>query len=175
MGMRDIRKGTTKYPGIYRGTVVDNNDPDKFGKIKIRIHPMMDEESIQIAALPWAVPAYPIHEGSGAGYGFFSIPRLNTKVWVFFEANDFMQPVYFAEALDETRGKPTFVNTNYPDRKGIRWANGLELIIDEFNDDVIINHPSGTVISIDVDGKVVINSVDEVDITGTVVNINPAP
>ena len=163
----DAARATSKYYGNYRGVVVDNNDPTKKARVKARIFPITDSTAVPNDAIPWAAPAFPISDGAGAGYGNLRIPRIGSRLWFFFEAGDFMQPVYWAEASDGVVGIPASVLTNYPDRLVTKYKNGLEVIVDESNNDVIINHPSGDVVKIDGNGKIEVTAVSDVDVNIT--------
>lgn len=165
------------WNGIYRGKVLDNNDPLFLGRVKIEVYPMMigadtaktldNIEGIETGTLPWAVPSMPLFEGAGSGYGFFAVPKTGTYVFVFFENGNLYQPVYFAAATDGTHGLPTERNTNYPDRKVWKSSSGCIVELDDTDgeEEMVITHPSGTIVSIEPDGKVTIDSVGEVAIT----------
>lgn len=101
------------YDLIYRGTVVNNNDPEVKGKCKIFVHGVYPEEFFtQHDFLPWAEPAMPIMGGSWKNEnnglnketGWTSPPHAGknpdegAQVFVFFEAGDINKPVYFAAA-----------------------------------------------------------------------------
>jgi len=157
----DLKKMSDKFLGFYRGLVAatdeEAKDTNKWGRIKVRVHPMMDGADIPIDALPWAVPAFSSTEGSGDGYGQFNVPRVGSEVWVFFEAGSPAQPVYFASAPngvhglpngDDADGDPNWYQKNYPDRKGVQYQNGLIIYTDEKNGEVYMFHPSGTWIKI---------------------------
>jgi hypothetical protein len=159
------------YDGIYRGKVVDNNDPEKAGKVKVEVYPMF--YGITKADLPWAIPAYPIFEGSGSGFGYFAVPKVGTLVYCFFEAGNHYQPVYFAEAPSKIHGIPSSSETNYPDRKVMKTTSGLEFIIDDKDKVITINHPTGTYVQIAGNGSVIVNSLNSVVIKGLTVSINP--
>ena len=49
--------------------------------------------------------------------GTFAVPDVGTQVWVFFEAGDIYQPVYFAACPNKLKGQPTEKATNYPNTK----------------------------------------------------------
>ena len=162
--MEKLPKGI-KYYGFYRAKVVQNDEtltpsgdggspPNKWGRIKVRIYPMMASTDIPVEALPWAVPAYSLSEGAGIGYGCFTIPQIDSMVWIFFEDGDPMCPVYFAEAPDGTHGLPAWRTVNYPNRKGVEFKNGIRMWIDEHDDTVWLEHPSGNYFMIDVDGRI---------------------
>jgi hypothetical protein len=150
------------YDGIYRGKVVSNTDPDKLGRIKIEIWPMF--EGILADALPWAIPAYPIFEGSGTGIGYFAVPKIDTLVYCFFENGNFNQPIYFAEAPSKVHGIPDSSAINYPNRKVWKTTNGLELIFDDIAKSISLVHPSGAVINIDSEGNINITAAGTVNI-----------
>lgn len=178
-----------RFDGIYRGKVlltdVDAAD-GKFGRIKVEVYPMLlgtetaktllknangeqlqtIAEGIETDCLPWATPAFPLFEGAGNGYGCFSIPKVGSFVFVFFENGDIYQPVYFAEAADGVHGLPTERLTNYPNRKVMKTEQGITIELDDTDgeEEIKITHPAGATIQIDSSGNITI--------TGTTVNIN---
>ncbi|MBU0959520.1 MAG: hypothetical protein KKB31_06245 [Nanoarchaeota archaeon] len=78
------------YFGIYRGEVVDNKDPSRSGRCKIKVYGIYDGVAKQ--DLPWADPCFPI--GGSKGYGSVYIPVIGSKVFVVFEAGEIFSPVY---------------------------------------------------------------------------------
>lgn len=174
------------YDRIYRGVVVDNVDPSKFGRVKINIFGMYD--GISVSNIPWAAPAFPVGFGAGNGYGQFSVPEIGSMVFCFFEQGDIYQPVYFASAPDGIHGLPTERTTNYPNRAVIKTPNGIVIYIDDEAKVVRVNHPSGKYIQMDGSGNVTISAGNvtiqasgEIDvsasgnitISGSQVDINP--
>lgn len=151
-------KKDRSYPYIYRGLVVDNNDPDKLGRVKIKIYPMF--YNLETKFIPWSVPAQGIFAGAGADSGSFCIPSVDSFVFVFFEMGSIHQPVYFAEAQTAQKGIPIESQVNYPNRKVFKTSQGLTVFIDDSNNEINIKHPSGTSIVIDNLGKVLIDSND---------------
>jgi len=152
--------------GFYRGTVLDVTDPSQFGRVKIRVHGVFPED-IPTAQLPWAVPAQPMFSGAGSGYGYFAVPEVDSEVFVFFEAGSLYQPVYFAEAPSGIHGLPTERTTNYPLRKVWKTKNGISIVVDDSDKEIIVTHPQGTIIKVDSDGDVSVTSVGDVDVTAT--------
>jgi len=175
--MLDFKKDTLKFPGHYRGTVVSNTDPSSLGRIKVEIYTVYD--GIAAADIPWAVPAFPLFSGAGSGFGSFAIPEVGSIVWCFFENEEVYQPVYFAAAPDSVHGLPSERTTNYPGRKVWKTKNGITIIVDDSAKEVYVNHPSGTSVVIDTDGKIILTGGDvsiigeAVVIEGTTVDINP--
>lgn len=177
-----FRKSSLTYDGIYRGKVVDNNDPDKKGRIKVRVYGIMQNSKIQTDSIPWAVSAQPLSNGAGTGVGSFYIPRVDSEVFLFFESGDFMSPVYFAEASNGIKGLPSFRTTNYPNRIGFKLENGIEFFIDQQSTALLFTHPGGVSVSVDSTGNMTVVSTKDVTIqavnviiTGSsTVSINPS-
>ena len=159
--------------GFYRALVVDNDDPDQLGRVKIRIPGVLGTgDQIPVNYLPWAVPATSIFTGSGSDYGNFAVPEVGSYVFVFFEAEDIYQPVYFAEAPTKLHGLPSERTTNYPYRKVLKTKNGLIILVDDFSKEIQINHPTGASLKIDSSGNVTIIG-GAIIIQGTTIDINP--
>lgn len=80
------------FPGFWRGTVIDNMDPQQLGRLKVLVFQIYTE--IEDVAIPWAEPgAFPF-----AGYknlGAVAIPPVGATVWVAFEQNDPDFPIWF--------------------------------------------------------------------------------
>lgn len=155
----ELAYASTKIWGNHRGLVVDNNDPLKLGRCRIRIYPFFKD--MEATALPWTVPAMGLFDGAGTSGGCMAIPKIGTYVYCFFEAGDIYQPVYFAEAQTAAHGLAT-VNTSssYPNFKAWITSTGFTVSIDETAQTMRIVHPSGSEINMDnADGTVTIQSV----------------
>ena len=135
--MSNMKLGTSglaihdpKLSGVYRGKVLDNDDPDQYGRIKVQVYPMF-EDITDSTLLPWAVPMYPIWDGSGSGTGHFAIPVVDSFVFVMFEMGDPYQPIYIGEAPTAQMGLPQARIPNYPTRKALRTSGGIEFYVDD--------------------------------------------
>lgn len=156
-----VERKSRKISYPYRAVVEDNIDPKKYGRIKARVYPMFaDTTLIPTTQLPWAVPAMGLFVGAGAGFGGFCVPEIGTMVFVFFEAGDPYQPVYFAAALDALKGIPSSSATDYPFTKVWRTKNGIEIKLDDKSgsEDILVTHPKGSTIHMDKDGNIIITS-----------------
>lgn len=94
-----LEQGRTRqrkeFNGIYRGVVVNNVDEYANGRCQVKIYPMFD--GVEDEHLPWAI--YGGEMGGGFDQvGTLTVPQIGAHVWCFFEAGDWMQPVYFASA-----------------------------------------------------------------------------
>ena len=74
-----------KYYGKYRGTVVNNVDPKRQGRIQVSV------TDVGIVLSNWAMPCVPI---AGIQSGIFTIPAIGTGVWVEFEQGDTDYPIW---------------------------------------------------------------------------------
>ena len=116
MGIDSTKHRDYHYTGIYRGTVIYNDDPDVKGKIKIFVHGVYpDEYCNKPQYLPWAEPAMGLFGGNwtnenpdshgnhlNSQVGWCTVPHRGnapdqgSQVYLFFEHGDINFPVYFA-------------------------------------------------------------------------------
>jgi len=75
-----------KYFGKYRGTVINNVDPEQRGRIQVMVP---DVSNIMLSS--WAMPCLPI---GGMQMGMFAVPPIGAGVWVEFEQGDPDYPVW---------------------------------------------------------------------------------
>ena len=75
------------------GKVIDNQDPDFEGKIKVRVFGKFDD--ILDEDLPWERPTNRITAGSDTGSGFHSVPKVDSVVGITFDNGDIYEPEYF--------------------------------------------------------------------------------
>ena len=76
----------SKYYGKYRAIVVDVNDPEKRGRIKVQCPKVLGD-----AKSPWCQPCVPYAYENG---GDFVLPKLNDFVWIEVEEGDVRYPIY---------------------------------------------------------------------------------
>lgn len=81
------RQIQTRYYGKYRGFVVDNADPEKRARLKLRIPSVAGA-----ATTGWALPCLPF--GGSPDAGWFAVPEPNAQVWVEFEEGDPSRPIW---------------------------------------------------------------------------------
>lgn len=85
---RLIEKVDHKYFGKYRSIVVDNKDPEKLVRLKVKVPSILGKEIVT----GWATPCVPY--GGGPDQGFFFIPEIDAGVWVEFEEGDLEYPIW---------------------------------------------------------------------------------
>lgn len=177
-----VKDKNDRFHGFYRAIVVDNDDPTKSGRVKVRVLPMFYGATDD--ALPWAILA-DTSMGGYANVGGSNIPLVGAHVWVFFEAGDHRYPVVFAGAPaiedgipDLPSGEDLVSNINskakkgvsgatstwnepdsayaaeYPQNKVFRTKNGLVIEMDDTGGNVRLHfyHPSGSREEINNDG-----------------------
>jgi len=159
-----------KFYGNYRGLVTGVADPYYAGRIQVQVYPML--YGVDVALLPWAVPAMPISSGSATGTGTFAVPVVGSYVWCFFENGDIYQPVYFAEAPTATIGIPaTAQGAGYPNTRVVRTPAGIEIVMDDAGPYIQVTHPSGAVVVIGTQGEMAAQSPKDISLQAGV-NIN---
>jgi len=98
-----------RYPGLYIGEVVDRDDPEGIGRVRVRIPGLVEPASA------WAFPLGTLGGGSDRR-GFFSVPEKGAEVGVLFHQGDVDHPYYLcghwgkpdgqAEVPEPARGLP---------------------------------------------------------------------
>jgi len=124
------------FYGNFRGIVVNNQDPMQSGRCQIRVMSVYD--GVDDDCLPWAEYCDPFMQGQ-QGSGGFMVPDNETRVWVFFENGDHMQPVYFGGAPSMVDG-PASKNQVVGDtaRFGVKYTKNR-----------VINTPGGHLVELD--------------------------
>ena len=172
---RLIEKVDYKYYGKYRGIVVDNNDPENLGRLKVRVPSILGNDVVT----GWATPCLPY--GGASNQGFFAIPEIDAGVWVEFEAGDLEYPIWVGTFWSKPGGEsevPKPADTQSPPTlKIIRTLKGHSIEMeDNDNEEVfIIKYYDGSktnLITMDKDGIAVVdanNNKITMDKDGTVI------
>lgn len=160
---------TNDYKGkIMIGTVVDNNDPNHWHRLRISVPDIMEGDADE---LPWAIPET-LAGGAGASdEATQNIPSVGTAIYVWLQDGDTHFPVYRGQVMSSTVALGV-LEENYPNRVGFVRAGHHEFI------DYMTNlwerlHSSGFLMQIDEDGNLVVNGPDTATITlGGALNVN---
>lgn len=125
----------TKFMGLFRGKVVNNNDPLQLRRCQIRAMPMM--EGCKDSDLPWAV----CRDSRGV-----DIPEIGSWVYVEFEVGDILKPVYSGYICGpDKKTIPDEAKIGYPDTKVFK-ANGALIKLDGNGSVTIKSSETGEVI-----------------------------
>jgi len=130
-----------KLFGTYGGIVEANNDPEKLGRVKVRVphvygSTVSGSGYISTNDLPWALPAGMPAGGSAKAGGFSHIPEIGDKMWVRFLDGEPEKPVWewgMQSVLDrDTLGLHSYKtnpdgSVGEPDRSfWTRYGHGIE-------------------------------------------------
>jgi uncharacterized protein involved in type VI secretion and phage assembly len=74
-----------RHFGKYRGVVVSNTDPERRGRLEVRVPSVLGDQSV------WALPCVPY---AGDGVGLFAMPKKDSGIWIEFEQGDLNFPIW---------------------------------------------------------------------------------
>ncbi len=77
---------TKRYYGKYRGTVIENIDPEQIGRVLLQVPDVLGE-----IPSSWAMPCVPV---AGIQSGIFAVPPIGSQVWVEFEQGNPDYPIW---------------------------------------------------------------------------------
>ncbi|MCL1976758.1 MAG: phage baseplate assembly protein V [Candidatus Bathyarchaeota archaeon] len=177
---------SSEYFGKYRGTVTDNEDPLKLGRIRAKVPAVFGEHNSG-----WALPCAPY---AGKGVGFFCIPPVEALVWIEFESGDPQMPIWTGgfwgsgDTPEETAApdikilKTASATIKLDDTSGsesitLETTSGLELVMDQDgiklkSESITLETTSGLKIIMGQEGIELSNSSQKVKIGTSGVSIN---
>lgn len=102
--------------GLWRAKVLSNVDPERRGRLQVRVlhlhppvvpvqaanasvAPVAPSPGIPDNLCPWAEPAFPFGGNTGSPGGFVMLPEIGSTVWVGFEMGHTGYPVWFGSWL----------------------------------------------------------------------------
>jgi hypothetical protein len=77
------------YYGKYRGTVLNNIDPDQRGRLMLNV-----PDVLGLIPSSWAEPCVPLAGPTGPPMGVYMVPPIGAGVWVEFEHGDVDYPIW---------------------------------------------------------------------------------
>lgn len=111
---------TAPYWGKYRGTVVNNVDPERRGRLQVSCPRVLGEN-----VLSWAMPCVPF---AGPFEGFYMMPSLLSNVWIEFEAGDPDRPIWVGGFWTDQSIPPAAAT---PLTRTITTVGGMSLTLDD--------------------------------------------
>jgi uncharacterized protein involved in type VI secretion and phage assembly len=159
----------SQFIGKYRGTVVDNQDPQNMGRIAVQVP---DVSNVQTAT--WAMPSAHF---AGAQAGFFSVPPVGASVWVEFEQGDSDYPVWSGCFWGSAAEVPSLATSAPPGVQSIvlQSVGGNILMISDApgpSGGILLQSSSGASIAINDTGITISNGQATIQIVGPSVTIN---
>lgn len=98
-----------QFPGIYRGTVTFNADPNFRGRLMLSI-----PDVASFVPTTWAEPCTVLAGPPGPGMGVYAVPPQGTGVWVMFEQGNVNKPVWLGCRFDTSADAPAMAKLGNP-------------------------------------------------------------
>ena len=121
--------------GKYRGSVVDNMDPERRGRLRVLVPQVLGRTAV------WATPCVPY---AGANLGLYLMPEIDTGVWIEFEAGDPSYPIWVGCFWNTGDIAAADANPNVKFLKTKKFT----LRIDDMQGEIVIENDSGSQIKI---------------------------
>lgn len=146
------------YYSNYRGVITDTKDPEKLGRVKVRVHQVASDDVIETWAWPKGQPV-------GQDFGDFFVPPKGSPVWVEFENGDPQHPIWSGGHWAKENG--TVPEEGQLDGAGNRVRKSEKWVVemdDEGNKFKIKNKDGTDSFEITGDGKINVISANETKI-----------
>lgn len=147
------------FYGKYRAKVVDINDPERRGRIRVMCPKVLGE-----AKSAWCEPCIPVAYDFG---GDFALPKINEFVWVEFESGNPNKPIYTGGLWSTSKSPSSTYNSK---ERLITWGKCKIKMRDDTNEisilvgncSVVITENSVNILSpsVSVNGESVLTSSD---------------
>jgi uncharacterized protein involved in type VI secretion and phage assembly len=184
--MNETEHGSGCHFGLYPAIVTDIVDPDRLSRIQIRF-PWLGQDGDSVRA--WATLLSPYADDD---QGFVALPEVDTEVVVGFEAGDLRRPYIVGscwngrEMMPVTPARPNdrrliksraksmleFDDTQGAVKVTVKTGNGHTVVLDDGAQQIQIQHFNGTVITLDVAGRISIQANATVEVTAASLNVH---
>ena len=186
--------------GVYGGVVEENRDPEKLGRVKVRVPAVYGTaEEIPTDRLPWALPRGTPFGNSYDSGGISWLPAIGDTVWTTFLDGEPEKPLWewgmgpkksrdnllLHEYSETQNGYPSrAILSRYghsleikPDKVTLTTKEGQQLVLSmtdsENSGSVILSTPSGQSIRVsDLDANIVLQALESITASGRKVLIN---
>jgi hypothetical protein len=98
-----------KFWGKYRGTVVNNVDPEQRGRLIVSV-----PDVLTLVPSTWAEPCTPLAGPTGPPMGVYLVPPIGAGVWVEFEQGDPDYPIWVGCRWGTAADIPTLAHAGLP-------------------------------------------------------------
>jgi uncharacterized protein involved in type VI secretion and phage assembly len=141
-----IRHAQQRRFGKYRAFVVDNEDPETRGRLRLRIPSVLGDTETT-----WALPCLPF---GGAGYGLHLLPEVDAEVWAEFEEGEISRPIWTGAFFTSAPGE----EMTGPALRVLRTPGAHIVVLDDTEDAprIEIRHAGGACIVLDDKGSVTV-------------------
>lgn len=162
---QNVRPKLTKNDLV--GYVIDNVDPDKRQRVKIRCAQL--HRNVEDADLPWAIPDTSQGKANaGAGAGSVNVPARFAKVYFRLDDNDPHNPRYSGSPTTDDVNKDNELlkdEESYPHSRGSVDDAGNRMNVNSEKETVDFTHKSGTTEHTAADGTKSIASASDMYLT----------
>jgi hypothetical protein len=98
-----------QFWGKYRGTVVNNVDPEQRGRLIVMV-----PDVLTLVPSTWAEPCTPLAGPTGPPMGVYLVPPIGAGVWVEFEQGDPDYPIWVGCRWGAASDIPTLAQAGLP-------------------------------------------------------------
>ena len=138
-----------KRYGKYRGIVIDNADPEKRARLKLRIPSVLADQDTD-----WALPCLPY--GGLDQQGMFMVPDVDSQIWVEFEEGDIHRPIWVGTFWQQESDVPEDAAKEEPTTRLFQTKSGhiLQFDDEEGEEQFRLFHPADAEMLIDKNGTI---------------------
>jgi uncharacterized protein involved in type VI secretion and phage assembly len=162
-----VQRMDHRFFGKYRGLVVDNADPERLGRLRLRVPSVTGPDVVT----GWATACVPY--GGAAGQGMLMVPDVGAGVWVEFEEGDLEFPIWVGTFWSKPGGDtelPTVDGSaqDPPTRKILKTAKGHTIEFEDKDSEelvTIVEAANGNVITMDRNGITITDGANGNEIT----------
>jgi len=135
--------------GKYRGTVMENKDPNKMGRLRLTVPSLFGSEKTT-----WALPCLPF--GGLSQQGMFFIPETKSQVWVEFEEGDISRPIWTGVFWNKKEELPDDAAKETPTTRILQTPSGHKLQFDDADGErrIKLMHPTESELILEEDGSI---------------------
>jgi len=146
--------------GKHRATVVDNDDPERLGRVRLCIPDVLGDVTSN-----WALPSVPY--GGLADRGMLLVPDVDAQVWAEFEAGNVSRPIWTGTFWQAAGDPPEEAADTAPTTRVLKTAAGHVLLLEDAGGEerATLVHPSGATIDVDPNGTIAMTDAGGASVT----------
>ena len=147
----------------YMGIVVDNADPLRLGRVRVAANGIFEANSIH--DLPWLLKYTPAFLGGSTLSESFSVPELQSQVWISFPFKDTKMPAYSNYIYGQGTTTGEFAE-DYPESYGFKDSSGTLFKVNKAKKEITIKTDKFTLV-INARGDFILNG-GKIELNGDV-------
>ena len=156
-----VRRQDKSYFGKFRAFVVDNEDPERRGRLRLTIPSVLGAETSV-----WALPCFPY--GGGNDFGWYAVPPVDAQVLVEFLEGDISSPIWtgsFWRVEDEVPGDRA--DSTAPTTKIFKTESGHFLSMEDADGDekITLKSAKEATVEMDHEGSIALTGSDGATVT----------